>query len=296
MRAVNDPRAALLDQAEHALRVGSPVWRVASWLEGALGDGMVAFAAADPACFATGDVTDIWVEHGDPAGVVLRTPCIGSDVSHAGWYHRIVTALYRGIMHRDVCGEIARQHAASVWVERIVAMVGRLDLLGVGDDQGCVVAMAPVLAWRCRSVEIITHALTSVLVDTFGNVTVAITPWHGQWVALATDQHWILGGGIHGLGEGTVLGRHVWDCSNQIKITVGIGARQGSNPVVCGDEVRSRVAWAMGVLLDDPIDYVVQVIGADSQEMEPWRLGHMAVSANASQRLGVNSRLMVCQR
>lgn len=141
------------------------------------------------------------------------------------FHHRLLSLLYRLVMKYDVAADF-QTDGGDAWSRRIVAL-GGTDAYAENSAGASplptllLLRLAPVLAVGPRNARSLRLVLEEVLRSEIGEASCAIDEFVGAWVALESDERMRLGQVNHRLGQGSLLGRRIFDASAKFRVRIG---------------------------------------------------------------------------
>jgi len=195
------------------------------------------------------------------------------------FHHRLLTLFYRS--WRKYRYYVRFREGASDGFSSAV-----FSLLGLGDERlrqetplqwSRMLAYTGLLVGRSRSPEVVSR----IIAHCFDLPSVEIEQWVLRKVVVPQDQRTALGGRNASLGNTTLVGNQVRDCSGKFLVRLRHLSRERFTDFLPGTETYQRLVRLVTLILREPLAWDLELV-LDHDNIEPLQLG-------TSGRLGWNS-------
>lgn len=209
-------------------------------------------------------------EHGE---LTVRADFV--DIFH----HRLYSLLYRLVVKFDYPREYLVD-GSDPWSQRILALTGLEEAAHSTLPTWRRLRLAPLLATRVRSAEVLERVLEDVLADELDGARVTIEQFVGAWVELDPKQRIRLGRQHSRLGRDTVLGNQMYDRGGKFRITMAPLTQQTYERLLPGRDLLPVVVDVVELVVADSLSFELELVLGQAH-VPPLRL-----SAVAGARLG----------
>lgn len=221
-------------------------------------------------------VTELGIE-----GEEFETDRAYLDLVHHRLYGLLFQAQYRleSIRSLGACGDEVGAHAPLELVGPALSRGGvSLDYLSAED----LIGLSPALVQGQASVEMLEMSLARVLREELGETgRVELLPMTGAWVALESDERWVLGQESMVLGGNTVLGEEAWVRSLGATIKVsGLSWALYQRCWVQCLRVYGKIREMCALLLAEPVHWALELEIGDLPD-SGWCLGEHGLGASS---------------
>ena len=221
------------------------------------------------------------------------------------FHHRAVSLLYRATMRFHPARE-HRSDASDPWLERLLGLAGVQHDPGLALQARHLMVLIPILAKRARGAAALKSAVSMIVKDELPSAEVEIREFVGHWIEIDEDQCTLLGRRNHTLGEGTILGRRVYDQRGRFAIRISTLTRDQARLFAEGQALLDRLRATVALVLRDPLEYDLElVLAADAAEtmrigfsrvgtarLSGFRGREVLTMRNVGKELGINRSLV----
>lgn len=190
-------------------------------------------------------------------------------------FHQRLLAL----LHTAIAGidhpHTFREDGKDRWTEAILAFLGLADRKSTLTPAQ-LLRLAPILATRVRSPEMLEAGLRIVLDGLLDKADIACNPFTGEWMEIDKPEWSRLGGLNAALGNSTVLGTSVIHRAGAATINVGPLSGTNYREFMPGGEAHTKVQEMLAAFVAAPVQ-LEMVLSIEDMTYPPGRLGERRI-------------------